>query len=79
MNRPAILQFYHENEMKNFSISNINAIKDVEGVAAFYFDFRSEQFSIDEYNPRHTMGIYRARSEKKLDLIIEKISNLCKA
>lgn len=78
LNRPAILQFYHENEMKNFSILNLDEIKKNKGVAAFYFDFRSEQFSIDEYNPRHTMGIYRAESEKELDLIIEKISNLCK-
>lgn len=77
--RPGILQFYHEDKMVNCDAAKAERIAKIPGVAMFQFDFRSHQFAVDAYNPRHTMGIYLADSEVQLDFIINNIADIiCK-
>ena len=76
LKRPAILQYYHENQMSDFSKDNLDKIRSLQGVAVFHFDFRGLQFASDDTNPRHSMGIYRAETEDELDAVVRQVTRL---
>ncbi len=79
LSRPAVLQFYHEDQMKNCNEEKVTGIRQIPGVVEFQYDFRGKQFAIDAYNPRHSMGVYLAESEEHLNSIISNVNDiLCK-
>lgn len=75
LRRPAILQFYHEDQMANCNPEKIMLISKIPGVAKFFYDFRGHQHSSDPLNPRHSMGIYLAETNEELDSIIRQVGD----
>jgi biotin carboxylase len=77
--KPGILQFYDEYEMQECDHNKAREVSKLPGVASFLFDFRKDQFAIDPYNTRHTMGIYLTETEEELDALIKQIDDMiCK-
>ena len=75
----ALLKYYEESEVLNFTIKKENEIKKIKGVADFQFNFLSKQFISDTQDCRHSLGIYLANCNNELKEITDKVEKILTA
>ena len=75
----ALLKYYQESEVLNFTTEKENEIKKIKGVADFQFNFLSKQFVSDIQDCRHSLGIYLANDNNELKEITNKIEKILTA
>jgi biotin carboxylase len=68
--RHAILRYYKKEDVTKYQ-SDI--IKNIEGVAIFYYNFSGTQYVHDENDCRYSMGIYLANDEEDMKAIKKKL------
>ena len=73
LKRPAMLRYYSKEEALN---DKTEEIKKISGVVEFLYDYTKKEFTADNFNCHHTLGIYLANDDNELDSIISKVKLL---
>lgn len=75
-NRPALLKYYREDEVRDCNPHVESIIKNMPGVASFHHNFIGRQYVKDTYDQRHSMGIYLADTNHQLDELVNNVNHI---
>jgi biotin carboxylase len=76
LNRMALLKYYHEDSMTFCNENKASIIQTMPGVASFHYNFIGKQYISDNYDKRHTMGIYLAETKQEIDRIVDDVDKV---
>jgi hypothetical protein len=74
LERPALIQFFHHDEMERLSVDQVRQIEQIAGV--FFHNYRRHDFirsEANDLNTRHSLAIFLRHSDEEIDCDLARV------